>query len=122
MKKFLLASVFAAVMMLLGAGNARCQDFGGMPSPDEMAKMQADQMKDVVKLTDAQYPKVLEIFKEQSLKMSELFGGGGMPDQDKMTKLFEEQDAKLKKVLTAEQHKKWTEHIQRMFQNMGGGF
>ncbi len=122
MKKVLFSILFAGIISLLGAGTLHAQDFGGMPSPEEMAKMQADQMKDVVKLTDAQYPKVLEIFKEQSKKMSDMFSGGGMPDQDKMTKLFQEQDEKLKKVLTEEQHKKWTEHIQKMFQNMGGGF
>ena len=48
--------------------------------------------------------------------------GGGMPDQEKMAALFKEQDDKLKKVLTEDQHKKWTEHMQQMMQNFGGGF
>lgn len=113
----------ASMLLFFGVctANAATSTSSQMPDPQEMAKMQADQMKDVVKLTDAQYPKVLEIFKEQGEKMSKLMEGG-MPDQDGMMKIFSEQDEKLKKVLTEEQHKKWTEYIQQMFQNMGGGF
>ena len=54
-------------------------------------------------------------------KMMDMMGGG-MPDQEKMAALFKEQDDKLKKVLTEDQHKKWTDHMQQMMQNFGGGF
>ena len=67
------------------------------------------------------YPEVLEIFKDQTKKMMDMMGGG-MPDQEKMAALFKEQDDKLKKVLTEDQHKKWTDHMQQMMQNFGGGF
>ena len=121
MKKLIFAIAVASAMLFFGTCDLKAQDFGQMPSPEQMAQMQADQMKDVVKLTEAQYPKVLEIFKDQTKKMMDMMGGG-MPDQEKMAALFKEQDDKLKKVLTEDQHKKWTEHMQQMMQNFGGGF
>ena len=57
MKKLIFAIAIASAMLFFGTCDLKAQDFGQMPSPEQMAQMQADQMKDVVKLTDAQYPK-----------------------------------------------------------------
>ena len=54
MKKLIFAITIASAMLFFGTCDLKAQDFGQMPSPEQMAQMQADQMKDVVKLTEAQ--------------------------------------------------------------------
>lgn len=106
-------------MLVFGMGVANAQ-FG---SPEEMAKMQADQMKETVKLNDDQYAKVLVVYKEQGEQMQKMVQEGGQPDMGAFQKMHEEQDKKLKEILTDEQYKKWNEHLQQMMQQFqGGGF
>ena len=122
MKKNFLKIAFTSLMLVFSVcANAQ---FGGgqMPSPEEMAKYQADQMKEQVKLNDDQYAKVLVVYKEQGEQMSKLFNGGGQPDFSEFGKIQEESNKKFKEILTDEQYKKWDEYQQQMRQNMGGGF
>ena len=109
-----------SLMLVFGVSAANAQ-MGQMPSPEEMAKFQADQMKQTVNLNDDQYNKVLVIYKESGEKMRKLFEGGGQPDFSKFGEIQEEQNKKFKEILTADQYKKWDEHQQQMRQNWGGG-
>lgn len=110
-----------SLMLICGVSVANAQMPGGqMPSPEEMAKMQADQMKQTVNLNDDQYNKVLVVYKESGEKMRKAFEGG-QPDFSKFGEIQEEQNKKFKEILTAEQYKKWDEHQQQMRQQWGGG-
>lgn len=123
MKKNFLKIAFTSLMLVFGMGVANAQFGGQMPSPEEMAKMQADQMKETVKLNDDQYAKVLVVYKEQGEEMGKLFNGGGQPDFSEFGKIQEKTNGKLKEILTEEQYKKWDEHQQQMMQQFqGGGF
>lgn len=112
-----------SLVLACGVSIANAQMPGGqMPSPEEMAKMQADQMKQTVNLNDDQYNKVLVVYKESGEKMRKLFeGGGGQPDFSKFGEIQEEQNKKFKEILTADQYKKWDDHQQQMRQQWGGG-
>lgn len=121
MKNKLFKLAVTCLMAVMGVCAANAQ-FGQMPSPEEMAKMQADQMKQTVSLSDDQYAKVLVIFKEQGEEMQKVFQGGGQPDFSVFRTIQENQNKKLKEVLDEEQFKKWDEHMQEMRRNMGGGF
>lgn len=109
-----------------------------MPSVDEIAQKRADAMDRELALTEKQYKKIVKYYKAEAEKEREMmqasmpegmpegfpggkpdFGGGrppmggpgmAMSDED-MEKYFEQQDKKLKKILTAEQYDKWrTKH------------
>ena len=115
-------------MLLVGAFTANAQGFGvgQMPSAEEIAKMRADQMKETVNLTADQYAKVTVIFKEEMEAMQKMFEGGGMNgDFDQMRKDMEkrqeEQNKKLKAILTEDQFKKWQKQQEEMRAQFGGG-
>ena len=117
-------------MLLAGAFGLKAQPggFGGqMPDPAQIAKMRADQMKESVKLTDAQYVKVEALFKEEMEAMMKRMEDGSMMNGDfeamrkDMEKRREEQQKKLKAILTEEQFKKWTEEEQARRAAFGGG-
>ena len=110
-----------SLALVFGVNIANAQMGGQMPSPEEMAKFQADQMKQTVNLNDDQYNKVLVVYKEQGEKMQKMFQGGGQPDMSEFGKMQEEQNKKLQEILTPEQYKKWDEHQQEMRRNWGGG-
>lgn len=129
MKKTL--TILATIVALfLGSAVANAQPGMGGPGgmsfdPSQMAKMMADQMKDQLKLTDAQYTKVLDMYKKENEEMSKKMQAGGGPgagmDFEAMMKDLQEmqarQEAKLKEILTADQLKKYKE----MMANFGGG-
>ena len=116
------------VMLLVGAFTANAQGFGGgqMPSAEEIAKMRADQMKETVNLTADQYAKVTVIFKEEMEAMQKMFEGGGMNGdfeqmRKDMEKRQEEQNKKLKAILTEDQFNKWQKQQEEMRVQFGGG-
>jgi len=119
MKMKFFKTAIMSLMLVFGVSAANAQ-MGQMPSPEEMAKFQADQMKQTVNLNDDQYNKVLVIYKESGEKIGKLFEGGGQPDFSKMGEIQEEQNKKFKEILTPEQYKKWDEYQQEMRKNMGG--
>ncbi len=109
----LLGGVFAAQAQPGGFGGP-----GGQMDPEQMATRQADQMKQSLKLTDQQYTKVVAVFKEQMESMQKMMQGGQRPDMEAMQKVREEQEKKLKDILTADQFKTWQEEQA----NRRGGF
>ncbi len=118
MKMRFFKTAIMSLMLVFGVSAANAQ-MGQMPSPEEMAKFQADQMKQTVNLNDDQYNKVLVIYKESGEKIGKLFESG-QPDFSKMGEIQEEQNKKFKEILTPEQYKKWDEYQQEMRKNMGG--
>lgn len=121
MKMNFFKTAIMSLVLACGVSVANAQMPGGqMPSPEEMAKYQADQMKQTVNLNDDQYAKVLVVYKESGEKMRKMFEGGGQPDFSKFGEIQEEQNKKFKEILTADQYKKWDEYQQEMRKNMGG--
>lgn len=112
-------------MLVCGAVAANAQPgFGGQQmNPEEMAKMRADRMKESLKLNNDQYTKIVELYKKESEEMMKMFqeNQGGQPDFSAMQKRREAQDAELKKILTEDQYKQYTEQQQQMRGRMGQG-
>ena len=98
-------------MVLAGAFVANAQPGGGFGAPmdpAQIAKFRADDMKQAVKLTDAQYTKVVDLFKAE---------------MEEMQKQREEQQKKLQAILTKDQFEAWTKHEREMMERMmSGGF
>jgi len=120
MRKFLIG--LAALIMTTGAF---AQGFGQF-NPEDIAKMQADRIKEVCKVDDAQYKKITEYFvkdvKEMTAQMSQGQGGGfGGFDMEAMQKRMKAQTDFLKSVLTEDQFKKYEEDQRRMMEQFGGG-
>lgn len=120
--------VLAAMFLSLTA-SAQFPQF----KPEDMAKRQAEQMKETCKLNDDQYKKVYDYYLGETKTMmarmdSIMNAGGGMPQfnpQD-MQKRQEAQDKVLKGILTEEQFaaykKAQQERMERMRQGGFGGF
>ena len=106
-------------MMFAGAPKASAQDFNFDPA--QMAKMRVDQMKQSLKLSDDQSTKLLELFKKESEEMSKMFQGGGMPDMSKMQENMKKSDESIKKILTPEQYKTYSDEQKKMREQFGGG-
>ena len=115
--------LMAAGMMLFGGiSSASAQgpgDFGF--DPEEMVKMRVDHMKETLKITKDQEAKLTALFKKQNEEMAKMFEGGGMPDMDKMQENMKKQDEEIKKILTADQYKAYSEEQKRMMEQFGGG-
>lgn len=118
----LVAGSFVSMAQPGGQGGRGGQD-GRQFDPAQMAQRRADEMKEAVKLTDEQYAKVLAMYKEESEAMQKQMQSGQRPQMDReaMQKQREEQDAKLKAILTEEQFKTWTEAQQNMRRQGPGG-
>ena len=121
---------WVGVMLLVGAfaSNAQPGGFPGgqMPDAAQIAKMRADQMKDVVKLTDDQYAKVQALFKEEMEEMQKRMEGGAPMNGDfeamrkEMETRRQEQNKKLQKILSKEQFEKWTKEEENRRAAFGG--
>jgi len=118
MKKILLFSALA----LLSFSAVNAQGGGGgmqrMTVPervklvmDKLADFKLD--KDKTALTDSAFT---EYYRGGQKMREEAMAGGGQPDRDamreKMKKLADERDEKLKKIFTDEQYKKWKDEIE----------
>jgi len=123
MKKIILS-----LLVTLFAVAANAQGFGGPMNPEDMAKFQAERVKETCATNDDQYKAIYNIYLEQSKKMMEMMqsaqqGGNGMPhfDREAMQKQHEETNAKIKAILTAEQYAKYEEMQKQQRQRFGGG-
>ena len=113
MRKFLIG--LAALIMTTGAF---AQGFGQF-NPEDIAKMQADRIKEVCKVDDGQYKKIVDYFvkdvKEMTAQMSQGQGGGfGGFDMEAFHKRQKAQTDYLKSVLTEDQYKKYEEDHRKM--------
>ncbi len=126
---------FALVAMFVTMTAAAQFPGGGMQfKPEDMAKRQADRVKEVCKVNDDQYKKVYDYFlgstKQMMARMDSIMnqGGGQMPafDPADMQKRQEAQTKALKAILTEDQYKAYAkdqeERMARMRQGGFGGF
>jgi Spy/CpxP family protein refolding chaperone len=90
-------------------------------NPEEMAKRQTDAIKEKVKLTDAQYKKVLEINLKSSQEMMEAMKSNER-DMSTMMKMNNKKDSLIKLVLTPEQIDLYNEYLKerRSMMRQGG--
>lgn len=128
MKKMFI--LVAALLFGAAVANAQPGGWGGQrPDPEQMALRQADRMKEQLELTDAQYTKVLELFKAENAEWMKNFNPeaaqGGDMDFEAIRKQMEERRAKrdvqLKTILTEDQFKKYQENMANRRGPGGGG-
>ena len=77
-------------------------------------EQQLERMNEQLKLTDAQKPKVKAVLEETSKKRQEL---GDVPQDQRREKyqaLRDEENKKLKAILTSEQYEKWQKAMEEM--------
>lgn len=93
---------------------------GGSP---EALKERLDKMAQDLKLNEDQKKKVGDLMKTQAAKMRELRAQGGTPEanREKFRALREENDKKMKEILTAEQFAKWEKDRPQGRGKVGGG-
>jgi len=124
MKKFVIAGcilMFALMVSAQNQGGQGGQRFG--MSEEERAKWYEDVKKEL-KITTAQLDSIKKFDAEFTPKQRELFEKyRDDPEgrREATTKLREQQDAKLKKVLTTEQFTKYQEFRRQRMQRPGGG-
>ena len=122
MKKFFMILMAAGMMLFTGMSSANAQGPGGFNfDPDEMVKMRVERMKETLKINKDQEAKLTALFKKQNEEMAKMFEGGGMPDMEKMQENMKKQDDEIKKILTADQYKAYSEEQRRMREQFGGG-
>ena len=69
-------------------------------------------MKEPLKLTQKQETQLLDLFKKQSEEMSKMFKDGEHPDREAMESFRNKQNEAVKKILTEEQYKTYSEQMQ----------
>lgn len=91
--------------------------------PDEMAKNQLEQMKEIIKLKNDKEEKALkEVFVKYSKERQKMFSSmqrGGEPgaNREKMQELLNKQNEELKKILGEERFTTYDKKMQELRQN-----
>lgn len=118
---------FLMIALLLGAIVSFGQNWQSA-TPEEMAKRQTEQIKEKCGIDKAQEQKVYDLNLESSKQMAKLregMQGGGGPSDDmraKMTKIRDDQNKEMKKILTADQYVKYEKYLEeRRAARQGGG-
>lgn len=118
---------FLLIALLMGTMVSMAQNRQNS-TPEEMAKRQTDQIKEKCGLDKAQEKKVYDLYLDSSKKSAEMrkaMQGGGGPSDDmraKMTKMREDQNKEMKKILTADQYTKYEKYMEeRRAARQGGG-
>lgn len=106
----LVMATFFANAQNWGGGGGQQREF----NPEEMAKRQTAEIKEKCGLNADQEKKVYELNLASGKKMAkmreEMMAAGGPPSDDmreKMRKMREDQNAEMKKILTADQYTKY---------------
>src|SRR5262245_25426770 len=84
------------------------------------AEQQLEQMKEKLKLTEQQVPKVKAVLEERDKKRQEFRDLATEERRDKAMALAKETDKKLKEILTAEQYGQWEKLRDEALQRKGG--
>jgi len=118
---------FLMIALFLGAMVSFGQNWQNS-TPEEMAKRQTEQIKEKCGLDKAQEKKVYDLNLENSKQMakmrSDMQGGGGPNEgmREKMTKMREDQNKEMKKILSADQYVKYEKYLEeRRAARQGGG-
>lgn len=119
---------FLLIAILLGTTFSMAQPGGQRMSPEERAKQQTAELKETLGLDKAQEKKVYDLNVESGKKMAKMreeMGGGGFSDEmrEKMMAMREETNKEMKKILTADQYKKYEKYLEerRARRGQGGG-
>lgn len=126
MKKTLFYSSFLVLLFFFispsfaqqGDGNRRNMD------PKEMAQRQTSQMKESLKLTDEQVPRLeaLNLLYAEKVKVARDEAGDDRESmRSTMMEMMKVKDVEMKKILTAEQWTKFEADRKERMQNRGGG-
>jgi LAS superfamily LD-carboxypeptidase LdcB len=111
-----LQALILTTLFAVAATNVIAQQRG---TPEEMIQKRVDNIKKEVKLTADQEKKLAAIFLETLNKRDELFasrrGSGETREaaQEKFRQVKEDENAKIKKLLTAEQYKAYTSYLEK---------
>ena len=108
---------FLFVVIVLGTSLSMAQPQGQRNmNPEDMAKRQTEQIKEAVGLNSDQEKIVYDLNLESSKKMQALFqenqGGDREAMREKMNVLREEQNEKMKGILTADQWSKYEKYLE----------
>jgi len=111
-----------ALMVSAQGGQGGGQRQGGFQQTPEQRAARQEQMKKDLKLNDKQFADYKKL-DEAYWKKVQAAREGGNVDREAMTKLRDEQTAAVKKILTADQFKKYEEiqAAQRQRGGQGGG-
>lgn len=113
--------------LVLGITTIVAQPRGGQRefNPEDMAKRQTERLDEELDLSKDQEKKVYEISLEAGKKMGELRGqmrdGGFQSVRDEMGEIREQQNEKMKKVLTEAQWKKYEKYLEERRDRRGQG-
>jgi periplasmic protein CpxP/Spy len=122
--------ILLLAIVISGAFAVQAQGGGGFQrrTPEERLKQVKEKLVDL-KLDNDQTTKsdstFIEYFRAQNKMFEEMRAGGGAPDREamreKMQKLGNERDEKLKKIFTEDQFKKWKDEIEPSMRPQRGG-
>lgn len=116
-----------SMLMFAGVIMANAQGGGGQRrTPEERTKRVVDTLTTVFKLDQAAQTQVQTVFLDYNKAADKLREGmqqGTPPDRSQYEKLMSERDEKLKKVLSADQFKKYKDEIEPSLRprRQGGG-
>ncbi|MDR1415021.1 MAG: hypothetical protein LBI96_04335 [Odoribacteraceae bacterium] len=103
-----------ATLLAVAAADATAQTRG---TPAEMIQKRVDNIRKEVTITDDQAKKLSAIFLETMNKRDELFASRGTDGREaareKLAKVKEDEEAKIKKLLTADQFKAYTAYLEK---------
>lgn len=115
--------LFFAIVAMIFCLNISAQGFGQMPQPEEIAKMQAENMKQNYGIDDKQYDAVYKLYlkdvKEMMKEFQNMQGGDMNEMMGKVRARMEVMKKSLKEILTEEQFKKYEEDLKN--NPFGGG-
>lgn len=128
MKKILFTLILALVTL-----GANAQGFGGQRqmNPEDMAKRQAERIKETCGINEDQYKKIYDFYLAQSKQQIAMMdsirnaggGQGGFPrmNREDMEKRQKAQTEAIKAILTEEQFAKYEEMQKQMRERFGQG-
>jgi hypothetical protein len=116
-KKMKIKIGLMAIALFAGVVMANAQGGGGQRrTPEERTKRVVDTLNTVFKLETAVSTQVqtafMDYYKEQDKLRESMMSGGGQFDREAFQKLSTDRDEKLKKILSADQFKKYKDEIE----------
>ena len=124
---FSLIALAALVVTSCNQGNKSNSQPGFSPgnfNPENMVNRQIERLDEAVELSDVQEKQVREIYMDNMMKMREEMqnsGGGFEGMREKMQQAREEQNVKIKEILSEEQLEKYLAYQEERWSRRGQG-
>ena len=117
---------FLLIVFILGTTVSMAQNRGRDFDPEERAKSQTAELKELLDLKKDQEKKVYDLNLKAGKEMVEIrndMQGGGDRDamREKFGKMRETQNKEMKKILTEDQYKKYEKYLQERRERRGQG-